>query len=59
MNRDAKKEELANYLIDCGIATKEEVVLVAQINGDTLESMEAILYARTGYRDLEQIQDAE
>ena len=59
MNRDAKKEELENYLIDCGIATEEEIVLVAYINGDTLEAMESILYVRTGYRDLQQIQDAE
>ena len=49
------KEELEEYLISHGLATQEEINLVCSINGDTLESREAILYSRTGYRSLDQL----
>ena len=49
------KEELEEYLISYGLATQEEIQLVCSINGDTLESREAILYSRTGYRTLDQL----
>lgn len=52
-----KKEEkrLENYLLDYCIATEEEIDLVCTINGQNLESLEDILYVRTGYRSLDQI----
>lgn len=52
-------EELREYISDYGIATDEEVTLVVQINGYSLDSLESILYARTGYEALEQIKDGE
>tara|TARA_R110000803_G_scaffold68080_6_gene129829 strand:- start:507 stop:683 length:177 start_codon:yes stop_codon:yes gene_type:complete len=52
-------EDYALYdtLINDGIATEEEVRLVATINGDSIETYESILYVRTGYRSLEQYQE--
>lgn len=52
-----KKEEkrLENYLLDYCIATEEEIDLICAINGQNLESLEDILYVRTGYRSLDQI----
>ena len=47
--------ELWDYIIDCRIATEDEVALVTSINGTNLEAFESILFSRTGYRDLEQI----
>ena len=39
-------------LIEAGVATECELALVTNINGYSLETLEAVLYARTGYRDL-------
>ena len=48
---------LYDYLIDLEIATEDEVSLVTSIIGYNLSSLESILYSRTGYRTLEQIQE--
>ena len=52
-------EEIWDYLLEAGIATEEEMSLVTSINGTNTESLESILYVRTGYRSLEQIRDME
>ena len=52
---DKDTEELYDYLMDYEIATEKEICLVCSINGTNLDSLESILYSRTGYRDLEQI----
>ena len=56
---DKDTEELYDYLMDYEIATEKEISLVCSINGTNLDSLESILYSRTGYRDLEQIKDIE
>ena len=56
---EKQQQELENYLIDFNIATEEEISLVTSINGTNLESLESILYSRTGYRTLEQIKEME
>tara|TARA_R100000406_G_scaffold27935_1_gene17935 strand:- start:1861 stop:2052 length:192 start_codon:yes stop_codon:yes gene_type:complete len=50
---------LHNYLLDYEIATQEELILVCSINGNTTETLESVLYVRTGYRSLDQILEAE
>lgn len=50
--------EACEYLEFFRIATEEEIHLVCCINGHTLESLENILYARTGYRSFEQHEEA-
>ena len=57
MNKDT--EELYDYLVEFDIATEKEIGLVCSINGTNLESLESILYVRTGYRSLEQIREME
>ena len=54
---DKDTEELYDYLMDCEIATEKEISLVCSINGTNLDSLESILYSRTGYHDLEQIRE--
>ena len=49
--------ELYEYLIECNIATEEEISLVTSINGSNEDSLNSILYCRTGYRSLEQIKE--
>ena len=43
-------------LVEAGIATDEELQLVTNINGYTLEQMENVLYARTGYHSFDQLE---
>ena len=51
--------DMYNKLLELEIATEEEIRLVVQINGDNLDTYESILYARTGYRNFEQLEDVE
>jgi hypothetical protein len=55
MDYKTKVNELWDYLENTETATKEEICLVTSINGTNLESLESILYSRTGWRSLEQI----
>ena len=54
-----KTDEIYDYLIDYGIATEKEISLVCSINGTNEDSLNSILYSRTGYRDIEQIKECE
>ena len=56
---DKEINELWDYLTEYQIATEKEIALVTSINGTNLDSLESILYSRTGYRDLEQIKECE
>ena len=51
--------QLHDYLINYVIATDDEISLVTSINGYSLDSLESILYSRTGYRSLNQITEME
>ena len=44
-----------DYIINRGIATEEELQLVTSINGYNEESLNDVIYARTGYRNVEQL----
>lgn len=50
------KEQTWDYLVENQIATEEELKLVTCINGYNEDSLLAVLYARTGYRSIEQIE---
>lgn len=54
---DEKTAELRDYIINNDIATEEEVELVAQIDGWNIDTMNSILFARTGYADMEQAEE--
>tara|TARA_R100001129_G_scaffold164435_1_gene130628 strand:+ start:566 stop:799 length:234 start_codon:yes stop_codon:yes gene_type:complete len=56
---DKERDNLYDYLVEYGHATEEEIRLVTSINGYSLDSLESILYSRTGYRTLEQIEEME
>lgn len=42
-------------LVDLGIATDEELSLVTSLCGNTIETLNDVLYIRTGYRCMEQL----
>ena len=54
---DKKVDEVWDLLIEYGVATQEELELVTYINGYNIDTLNDIIYARTGYRDIEQLQD--
>ena len=49
-------DDMYNKLIELNIATEEEIDLVCYINGYAIDTLNDILYARTGYRELEDVE---
>ena len=52
---DDRVKYVFDMLIEMGIATEKELTLVTAINGTTEETLNDVLYVRTGYRNIEQI----
>tara|TARA_R100001198_G_C5207355_1_gene194019 strand:+ start:1027 stop:1197 length:171 start_codon:yes stop_codon:yes gene_type:complete len=50
-------DQIHETLIELGIATGDEIALVTSINGTNEETYNDILFSRTGYRSLEQMED--
>ena len=50
-------EQVWDLLYQYDIATENELKLVTTINGYNIDSLNDILYARTGLRDIEQLLD--
>lgn len=55
--KDFTKDEIWDILLETGIATKDELILVTNINGYSVETLNDVIYARTGYRNIEQLVD--
>ena len=54
---DKTINEVWDLLIEYGVATQEELELITCINGYNMDTMDSVIYARTGYQNIEQIQD--
>ena len=54
-NRYYSVDEAYDILVGYEIATEDEIRLVCSINGYNIETMEDILYVRTGYRSFDQL----
>lgn len=52
---DKQLNEVWDLIITYGIATDDEIRLVTNINGYNMEALNDIIYARTGYRDIDQV----
>lgn len=50
-------ETIWDYLIESDTATNEELVLVTHINGYSIESLNSVIYARTGCNTIEQLKE--
>lgn len=46
-----------DYLIEYEIATEDELRLVTDVAGYSDRTLEAVIYARTGYNDIEQLME--
>ena len=55
------KAKVWDYLLEAGICTEDELQLVTNIiiRGYNEETMDDILFAKTGYRSLEQLLDCD
>ena len=51
------KDEYWDYMLSNEIATEDELRLVTSINGYSTETLNDVLYARTGYRSIEQYEE--
>ena len=51
-----KENEIYNYIIDTGIASEEALELITTINGYSVETLNDVIYAMTGYRSMEQLE---
>ena len=51
------KERIWNYLIKYGYATESELELVTDVAGYSVKTLEAVIYSKTGYNDLEQLME--
>ena len=49
--------EVLDLLIEYSVATQEELELITCINGYNIDTLNDVIYARTGYHDIEQLQD--
>lgn len=47
-------DEIYDYLVDYNVATEDEICLLFNINGRSIDTLNSILYARTGLRSFEQ-----
>lgn len=48
-------DDVYSILVDYGIATEEELKLVTYISGYDMKTLNAVIYVRTAYRDIEQL----
>lgn len=58
-NDEKQYNELWDLIIDNNIATEDELKLISYINGWRIETLEDVLYVRTGYRDTQQYKEIE
>lgn len=52
-------EKIWNTIIEYNIATENELMLITSILGYNEETLNQVIYARTGYRDIEQYLESE
>jgi site-specific recombinase XerD len=64
INKRLIKESMSNverqyydFLIDSGIVSEDALDLVIKINGNTMETLDEVLYAKTGYYSVSQLTD--
>lgn len=50
-------EEIWNFLLENSIATEDELQLVTNVAGYTASILNDVLYVRTGYRSIDQMEN--
>lgn len=50
-----KTNDIWNYLVDNNIVSEETLQVITSINGYNEDTLNDVIYAVTGYRDIEQL----
>lgn len=58
-NMDQQIEKLWDLIVNYELTSEQSLQLVTRLNGYTLETMEDVLYALTGYHSYEQFMENE
>ena len=56
-NYNDEKFDVWDYLVEHNIVTNDELQLVTDVAGYTDETINSVIYARTGFNDLEQLME--
>lgn len=56
---EKKIDELWDYMVEMDIASDNEIGLAIALCGKNIQTLESVLFIRTGYRSLEQIREEE
>ena len=56
MFEDNEFDTYWDYLTDCEIATRGEIGVACHFGGHTAETLKELLFYRTGYRSIEQME---
>ena len=59
MKKELTAIELWDILVELELFTDEELRLITNINGLSVETLNAAIFARLGYRDYEQMEESE
>lgn len=59
MKKELTPNELYNELIEQGLFTNEELRLLTNINGLSIDTLNDAIYSRFGYRDYNQFMESE
>ena len=51
--------DIWDAVVEHGVATEEELELVTAINGYNRDTLNDVIYVRTGYRNIEQLLEEE
>lgn len=57
--KELEKEDIWEMIINYGIATESELQLVTDVAGYSVEVLNDVIYARTGYWSIEQFEECE
>ena len=52
-------DKIWDYLVEYEIASSRELQLVTKMNGYNEDTLNSVIYVRTGYHDLEQLIECE
>lgn len=52
-----KITDIWDYLVNNGIATEDELQLITSINGYNIDTLNDVIYVRTGYRNFETLSE--
>jgi hypothetical protein len=57
--KNTQIDNIWQYIVDADIATDDTLRVITSINGYNIDTLNDVLYAVTGYRDIKQLKENE